>query len=408
MAAINEVKQGFAALNDGKSKPQPIQLQLTAEVLILRREELIPVGHEENTNEILNKLRTIVIHKEHLGGLGLSVKGGAEHRLPVLISKIIPDQAAAKTEQLFVGDAILKVNDQSVELCTHDEVVDILKNAGDVVTLTVQHFKPASIFLNKGSDNSDQLPSASSPQCINLPRLEKQWVIYSSIPLLFAYLTRYFPGTDKLRTSAFEVVGIDGASTGVIQMDDSHMFAEWITSITNNISTLLNQMIRMMNRLLLPEEQIMYMGWVQERVSPGHHKQAWKFKFVALKGPEVFFFDIPPMQSRDWVRCDTVFRVYECMFKVLQDSELLDDRQHCCTIQTGSKETMYFSLESRSDLLHLEKAWYRTNHTSVMRLKSRTFGCTWRGRLSGLTLDLDVGFSLYDSETKMLEQLPPA
>ena len=24
------------------------------------------------------------------------------------------------------------------------------------------------------------------------------------------------------------------------------------------------------------------------------------------------------MQARDWMRCDTVFHVYECMFKVLQ------------------------------------------------------------------------------------------
>ena len=34
-------------------------------------------------------------------------------------------------------------------------------------------------------------------------------------------------------------------------------------------------------------------------------------------------------------------------------------------------------------------------------LQSKTFGCTWRGCISGLTLDLNVGFSLYDSENKV-------
>ena len=49
------------------------------------------------------------IYRDAGGGLGLSVKGGSEHRIPALISRIIPGQAAAHTEQLFVGDALLKV-----------------------------------------------------------------------------------------------------------------------------------------------------------------------------------------------------------------------------------------------------------------------------------------------------------
>lgn len=41
-------------------------------------------------------------------GLGISVKGGAEHKLPILISRVYPRQAADETGQLFVGDAIIK------------------------------------------------------------------------------------------------------------------------------------------------------------------------------------------------------------------------------------------------------------------------------------------------------------
>ena len=42
--------------------------------------------------------------------LGLCVKGGAEHHLPVLISRLIKDQAADRCGELLVGDAVLKVN----------------------------------------------------------------------------------------------------------------------------------------------------------------------------------------------------------------------------------------------------------------------------------------------------------
>ena len=42
-----------------------------------------------------------------------------------------------------------QVNDEKVESYTHDELIEVLKNAGDVVTLTVKYFRPAAIFLNK-------------------------------------------------------------------------------------------------------------------------------------------------------------------------------------------------------------------------------------------------------------------
>lgn len=48
------------------------------------------------------------IVRDEKTGLGLSIKGGAEHNLPIMISQIFKDQAADKTGKLFVGDAIIK------------------------------------------------------------------------------------------------------------------------------------------------------------------------------------------------------------------------------------------------------------------------------------------------------------
>lgn len=50
----------------------------------------------------------VQIRRQKVGGLGLSIKGGAEHKLPILISRIYKNQAADQTKELFVGDAIIK------------------------------------------------------------------------------------------------------------------------------------------------------------------------------------------------------------------------------------------------------------------------------------------------------------
>ena len=45
------------------------------------------------------------------------------------------------------------------------------------------------------------------------------------------------------RTNAFEVVGVNSASTGVVVCEDSRSLADWIRAITNNISALLSHMV---------------------------------------------------------------------------------------------------------------------------------------------------------------------
>lgn len=55
------------------------------------------------------------------------------------------------------------------------------------------------------------------------------------VPLMMAYVTRYIYGTDKLRTNAFEVRGLNGISSGVIHCDDLAILSQWLKLITDNI-----------------------------------------------------------------------------------------------------------------------------------------------------------------------------
>lgn len=79
--------------------------------------------------------RVVKVYKEETNGLGISIKGGKENKMPILISKIFKGMAADKTGQLFVGDAILSVNGEDLRDASHDEAVRTLKNAGKVVEI---------------------------------------------------------------------------------------------------------------------------------------------------------------------------------------------------------------------------------------------------------------------------------
>lgn len=80
-------------------------------------------------------MRRVRVVKQEAGGLGISIKGGRENRMPILISKIFPGLAADQSRALRLGDAILSVNGTDLRQATHDQAVQALKRAGKEVLL---------------------------------------------------------------------------------------------------------------------------------------------------------------------------------------------------------------------------------------------------------------------------------
>lgn len=85
-------------------------------------------------NFFFDLVQVRVIKSEN-NGLGISIKGGRENRMPILISKIFRGMAADQVKGLYVGDAIISVNGEELRDATHDEAVRALKRAGRVVDL---------------------------------------------------------------------------------------------------------------------------------------------------------------------------------------------------------------------------------------------------------------------------------
>ncbi|XP_014229159.1 gamma-1-syntrophin isoform X1 [Trichogramma pretiosum] len=430
-----KVRTGMVAVSDGKIKPIPTRLHLTVEVLKLQREDFEQSSQQlsqqqqtPNHNGRLpneTKERMVQITRQKVGGLGLSIKGGAEHKLPVLISRIYKGQAADQSGQLFIGDAIIKVNGEYITACNHDDAVNILRNAGDIVVLTVKHYRAAKPFLQKTEGTLDnavngvvegdwQEPPASkqhnnpsSPKvndhggsnassANNTGSLKKKkWVDIVTVPLMMAYVTRYIFGTDKLRRNAFEVRGLNGARTGVIHCDDTAILSQWLKYITDNITSLTYLQMKLYNRNFEVGERIEYMGWVNEAASNSNQLwQSYRPRFLALKGPDLLLFETPPCNIGDWSHCALTFKVYQTLFRVMRESENVDERQHCFLVQSPGKSPRYLSVETRQELLRIEAAWHTAVCSAVTHLKSKSFPVTLNGKAAEITLDWSQGFTL--------------
>lgn len=65
------------------------------------------------------------------------------------------------------------------------------------------------------------------------------------------------------------------------------------------------------------------------------------------------------------------FKVYQTMFRVMRESENVDERQHCFLAQSPGKPPRYLSVETRQELLRVEAAWHTAVCSAVTHLKVR-------------------------------------
>uniref|UniRef100_A0AAA9SG04 Syntrophin gamma 1 n=2 Tax=Bos TaxID=9903 RepID=A0AAA9SG04_BOVIN len=349
--ACEETKTGICLLQDGNQEPFKVRLHLARDILMIQEQDVTCVSGEP----FYSGERTVTIRRQAVGGFGLSIKGGAEHNIPVVVSKISKEQRAELSGLLFIGDAILQINGINVRKCRHEEVVQVLRNAGEEVTLTVSFLKRAPAFLKLSLNEdcacapSDQSSGTSSPlcdsglhlnyhpnntdtlSCSSWPaspglRWEKRWCDLRLIPLLHSRFSQYLPGTDLSRQNAFQVTAVDGVCSGVIQCLSAEDCGEWLQAIATNISSLTKH----------------------------------------------------------------------------NDSDLLDRRRHCFTVQSESGEDLYFSVELDSDLAQWERAFQTATFLEVERIQCKTYACVLEGHLMGLTIDFSTGFICFDAATKVV------
>ncbi|CAC5386417.1 MPDZ [Mytilus coruscus] len=127
----------------------PVTLMVTQVTLMVTNGKLDGLKHDEVVQLLKSggqvnlrappQCKTITLNRGP-AGLGFSIVGGhgSPHGdLPIYVKSVFAQGAASVEGNLKRGDQILSVNGQSLEGCTHEEAVNILKNAKGNVTLMV-------------------------------------------------------------------------------------------------------------------------------------------------------------------------------------------------------------------------------------------------------------------------------
>uniref|UniRef100_A0A1I7SMJ8 PDZ domain-containing protein n=1 Tax=Bursaphelenchus xylophilus TaxID=6326 RepID=A0A1I7SMJ8_BURXY len=352
-----------------------------------------------------------------------SYPGGSNEKnsVPITISKVLPNLPAAQTGQVFVGDTIIEINGINVENKTHEEVVQILRDApGPHITLSLKHneqlaplLRSPSKRLSVGPGDSmvdvnmykiqSALKSANDRSQNNLKEGEDQagWKNIQRLPLPMAIVSRYLWGTDKLRNNAFELRTVDGKSSGIIHCEDRKALQQWIKNIENHIETLNKKSVKMSNKYLHPSEHITYIGWIEERMEAGYFddpKLKWAQRFLILKGTDLCVFETPPLNSEELDKCVCLYKIYETALKTA--IKHVDRRENVFILESHNGTQHYLSLHSPRQLQQLESGFYNSLYKSVTAMQTRTFSCSYEGRPAGFVLDIKQGLSLYDIPTK--------
>ncbi|RXN30126.1 beta-2-syntrophin [Labeo rohita] len=253
-------------------------------------------------------VRRVRIVKQESGGLGISIKGGRENRMPILISKIFPGLAADQSRALRVGDAILSVNGSDLRDATHDAAVQALKKAGKEVTLEVKYIREVSPLFKKSSMGAD-LPwdgRLQSPNLSSSDESPKSSVTRDRkvIPLKMSFISRNLTMPD-LENRLLELHSPDGQHTVVLRCKDGASAHSWFTAIHTNVAALLPQTMDHINSFLSNPSvnthcTLKHIGWLAEQLELDGGRHQYRRVVMALTEKDILLFQAVPWTYESW------------------------------------------------------------------------------------------------------------
>ncbi|XP_070768316.1 beta-1-syntrophin isoform X1 [Enoplosus armatus] len=367
---------------------------------------------------IANRKRCVKVSKQEVGGLGISIKGGKENKMPILISKIFKGLAADQTQALYVGDAILSVNGMNLRDATHDEAVQALKRAGKEVTLEVKYMREATPYVKKGSPVSEigwETPPPESPRLGSPPITSSSPDPPSSptqpslslqgdrrcIPLRMCYVTRAMTTPDP-ENRQLELHSPDARHTVVLRCPDQPSALSWFSAMHSVTSTLaqraLAEVIQNTARTgVAGSKEIRHLGWLAGKTES--EKQCWKPVLVVVTEKDLLLYDSLPRGKEAW---QNPAHTYPLLATRLVHSGPDRGSPHSGTelffaTRTGTRlgiETHLFRAETTKDLSLWTRQIVNGCHTSAEMIREVTTSCLYRGQECRLVIHYEQGFSV--------------
>ncbi|CAI4221460.1 unnamed protein product [Auanema sp. JU1783] len=347
--------------------------------------------------DLESEKRTVRVVKYDGNGLGISIKGGRDNNMPIIISKIFKGMAADQTGELFVGDAILAVNGDSLIDATHDDAVRALKRAGRVVDLHVQYKRDEHMKRDNIVERIDWDDEVRD-------RIR-------TIGLKLAYVARAGIDADA-EGRIIEMRSPSGRYSLAFRCSSAIEADSWFEAIHGCTSALLTQALAQVNLMLGGHPQVRRMGWVAEQMTE-EGITIWKPRFITLTQNELLFYDAVPQLKSEWAeprlsRPLVATRVVQTTSRSVPVLKGLSDTISL-RIRTGTQQgvrTHTLRVETHADLARWVRALVLGSYEACTDTGQISAPCVWRGDNCELVINIDVGISLYGPGGEMLWQQP--
>ncbi|XP_068117495.1 beta-2-syntrophin [Hyperolius riggenbachi] len=348
-------------------------------------------------------LRRVRVKKQEGAGLGISIKGGRENRMPILISKIFPGLAADQSRALRVGDAILSVNGTDLRGADHDQAVQMLKRAGREVTLEVRFLQDVSPYVRKASlvgelpwDECD-LQSPTHSDASGSPKHGSRDC--KVIPLKMCYAARNLSMYDP-EGRLVELRSPDGCHSIILRCRDSASALSWAQSLHNNITALLPQVLAETQCMLgAASDDLRHLGWVAEQVSQDDGRATWHPMLAVVSQKDFLLFDAMPKTREDWAHPKQKLPLVSTRLVHSgpgHNSPSLEPHLTFAT-RTGCPQGIdirVFRVENQRDLSAWTRALVQGCHAAAELTREVTINCILREEAVCLSIHYDSGFTL--------------
>ncbi|XP_014829797.1 PREDICTED: beta-2-syntrophin [Poecilia mexicana] len=371
-----------------------------------------PPVNLDGSSEAVRKVRVV---KQESGGLGISIKGGRENRMPILISKIFPGLAADQSRALRVGDAILSVNGNDLREATHDMAVQALKKAGKEVTLEVKYIREVSPLFKKPSLVADlqwdgvrpQSPSYSGSDDSGSPKHSSSSSSSKDrkvISLKMCFISRNLTMPD-LENRLLELHSPDGQHTVVLRCKDGATASSWFTAIHTNIAALLPQTLAHVNAYLgassaaSTHPHLKHIGWLAEQIQLEGGRQQFRPVVMALTEKDILLFESVPWSRESWSMPLLTHPLLAT--RLVHSGSARGSPSHGSDLvfatRTGTGrgiESHVFRVETHWDLSTWTRALVQGVHAAAEIIKEVSIGCTLNRQDVRLTLHYEKGFTI--------------
>ncbi|NXK11318.1 SNTB2 protein, partial [Herpetotheres cachinnans] len=360
-------------------------------------------------------VRRVRVVKAEAGGLGISIKGGRENRMPVLISRIFPGLAAERSGALRLGDAILAVNGVDLRDATHDQAVQALKRAGREVILEVKFMREVTPYIKKPSLVSDLPWEGAAPQSPSLSGSEDSGSPQHQgprdrkvIPLKMCFAARNLSMPD-LENRLIELHSPDSRNTLILRCKDTATAHSWFTALHANIAALLPQVLAELNAMLgtggtaAGGREVKHVAWLAEQARLDGGRQQWRPVLMAVTEKDLLLYDSMPWTRDAWASpCHSYPLVATRLVHSGSGrrSPALGSELTFAT-RTGSRqgvEMHVFRVETHRDLSSWTRVLVQGCHAAAELIKEVTVGCTLGGQEVQLSIHYEGGFTICREE----------